>query len=263
MSSTPATPQTQDLEEMRLPDLWHLFRQVRGESTRCPNRPFLIRKIREVLDAAPVIHIGNEPWPANAPGTPVEGEAPNEPVEATEGDGEASDGEAIESDEVEAATATATSSEPAVEADADESDDEPASAAANEPVREGPGAAQQVEPRVRGRFASMTVEELQVRYRDVVGRPTGSLDKAYLVWKIRQAEKGRVPVGPTRRRAVEGEPVEFKVLPLRFTATSVDQMDAIWRALGMRSRSDFVRTAIDAYVKSLASGPTSTPARGH
>ena len=261
MSSTPATTQPQDLEEMRLPDLWHLFRQVRGESTRCPNRPFLIRKIREVLDAAPVIHIGNEPWPANAPGTPAEDEASSEPVEATEGDGATSDGEAIEIDEAEAATAA--TSEPAVEADADESDDEPATAAANEPMREGPGAAPHVEPRVRGRFASMTVEELQVRYRDVVGRPTGSLDKAYLVWKIRQAEKGRVPVGPTRRRAVEAEPVEFKVLPLRFTATSVDQMDAIWRALGMRSRSDFVRTAIDAYVKSLASGSTGTPARGH
>ena len=229
MSSTPATTQPQDLEEMRLPDLWHLFRQVRGESTRCPNRPFLIRKIREVLDAAPVIHIGNESRPANAPGTPAEDEASSEPVEA----------------------------------DADESDDEPPTAAANEPVSEGPGAAPHVEPRVRGRFASMAVEELQVRYLDIVGRPSESRNAMYLKWKIRQAEKGRVPVGPTRRRIVEGEPALFKVLPLRFTATSVDQMDAIWRALGMRSRSDFVRTAIDAYVKSLGGGSTGTPARGH
>jgi len=65
-----------------------------------------------------------------------------------------------------------------------------------------------------------------------------------------------VTVGPTPRRAVEAEPVDYRVLPLRFTAASVDQMDAIWRALGMRSRTDFVRTAIDAYVRSLASAPT-------
>jgi len=75
------------------------------------------------------------------------------------------------------------------------------------------------------------------------------------VWKIRQAQRGKVPVGPVRRAAAEGEATAYKVLPLRFTAASVDQMDAIWRALGMRSRTDFVRTAIDAYVRSLASAP--------
>ncbi len=75
------------------------------------------------------------------------------------------------------------------------------------------------------------------------------------MWKIRQAQRGKVPVGPVRRAATEGEAVEYKVLPLRFTAMSVDQMDALWRALGMKSRTDFVRTAIDAYVKSLASRP--------
>lgn len=235
----PATTQSQDLEEMRLPDLWHLFRQVRGEPTRCPNRPFLIRKIREVLDGAPVLTIADDPVPTDAPGTIAEDESTTEGVEALERDAHTS--EAPASDEAE--VGETSTSEPTDEAD------------------EGASAAVRVEPRVRGRFASMTVEELQVMYRDVVGRPTGSLDKAYLTWKIRQAEKGRVPVGPTRRRAVEVEPVEFKVLPLRFTATSVAMMDAVWRALSMRSRSDFVRTAIDAYMKGLADGTAVVPNR--
>jgi hypothetical protein len=247
----PATTQSQDLEEMRLPDLWHLFRQVRGEPTRCPNRPFLIRKIREVLDGAPVITIADDPVPTGAPGTIAEEESTSEGVEALEGDAHTSEAQASDEAEV----GETSTSEPTDEAD------EGASGIEGEAKSEPPSAALQVEPRVRGRFASMTVEELQVMYRDVVGRPTSSLDKAYLTWKIRQAEKGRVPVGPTRRRAVEAEPVEFKVLPLRFTATSVAMMDAVWRALSMRSRSDFVRTAIDAYIKGLADGTAVVPNR--
>jgi hypothetical protein len=38
----------------------------------------------------------------------------------------------------------------------------------------------------------MTVEELQRMYVDVIGRETGSSSKAYLQWKIREAEKGRI-----------------------------------------------------------------------
>jgi hypothetical protein len=37
----------------------------------------------------------------------------------------------------------------------------------------------------------MTIEELQTEYLDVVGRSTGSDDRRYLIWKIREAEKGR------------------------------------------------------------------------
>ena len=38
--------------------------RIRGESTRCPNRPFLIRTIRESLAHAPVTTIGDAPAPA-------------------------------------------------------------------------------------------------------------------------------------------------------------------------------------------------------
>ncbi len=38
--------------------------RIRGDSTRCPNRPFLIRTIRESLAHAPVMTIGDAPAPA-------------------------------------------------------------------------------------------------------------------------------------------------------------------------------------------------------
>ena len=54
-------------------------------------------------------------------------------------------------------------------------------------------------------MASMTVEELQTKYLEVVGRSTGSDDRRYLIWKIREAEKGRINVGPRKTRAPDGE----------------------------------------------------------
>jgi len=35
--------------------------------------------------------------------------------------------------------------------------------------------------------------------------------KRYLVWKIRQAQKGRIPVGPRGTRRADGEAPDFKV----------------------------------------------------
>lgn len=55
-------------------------------------------------------------------------------------------------------------------------------------------------PRPRGRFATMSVEELQAKYLEAVGRATGSDDRRYLIWKIREVEKGRIPVGPRPAR---------------------------------------------------------------
>jgi hypothetical protein len=37
----------------------------------------------------------------------------------------------------------------------------------------------------------MTIEELQTMYLEIVGRSTGRDDRRYLIWKIREVEKGR------------------------------------------------------------------------
>jgi hypothetical protein len=103
----------------------------------------------------------------------------------------------------------------------------------------------------RGELTGLTVEELQARYLGVVGRPTGSSDRQYLVWKIREAMKGKVPTGPrtSGRRASQGD--DMMVLPLRLPASTVDAMDHAWHALGIRTRMDFFRDAIRLHLDRL------------
>jgi hypothetical protein len=106
-------------------------------------------------------------------------------------------------------------------------------------------------PKTRGRFASMTVEELQAKYLEVVQRPTSSVARTYLIWKIREAEKGRINVGPRKTRAREGEPLDVKILPLRLEADVADKMDEAWRAKGIKNRMEFFRGAIGHYLAQL------------
>ena len=109
----------------------------------------------------------------------------------------------------------------------------------------------------------MSVEELRAKYVEVVGRPSGSSSKPYLVWKIREAEKGHVPVGPRASRRHEGEPTDMRILPLRLEAGVVDKMDEAWRERGIPNRMEFFRRALGHYLKHLgataAAGAFSSP----
>jgi hypothetical protein len=108
----------------------------------------------------------------------------------------------------------------------------------------------QTEPAtVDGKLTRLEVPELQARYLEVVGRPTGSTNKAYMVWKIREAQKGRIPVGPRKNAHREG--VTFKVLPLRMEAAVVDKLDEAWRSRGIKSRTEFFRGALGDYLKHI------------
>jgi hypothetical protein len=107
----------------------------------------------------------------------------------------------------------------------------------------------QTTPPVRGRFKSMTIDQLQMAYVSIVGRPTGSTDRRYLVWKIREAEKGRVPVGPRETRTPDQEAAsDTRILPLRLDAPCVAAIDAVWRAQGLKSRMEFFRRALGHYL---------------
>jgi hypothetical protein len=92
-------------------------------------------------------------------------------------------------------------------------------------------------------LTKLSVTELQAMYREVIGRETASTHSAYLVWKIRQAQKGRIKAGPIERRAT-GESADLKVLPLRMTAAEVAALDAGWRRLGFKSRTAMLKKAI-------------------
>lgn len=170
----------ENLEALPLPKLWERFRAATGESTKSPNKKFLVKRINEALAAR-----ADEPEPAQEtmePATTTASDAPKLP---------------------------------------------------------------------RGRFASMSIEELQTKYLDVVGRSTGSDDRRYLIWKIREAEKGRINVGPRKTRARDGEPLDVKILPLRLETELADKMDEAWRSKGIKNRMEFFRGAIGAYLAQL------------
>ncbi|MCK9462855.1 MAG: ribbon-helix-helix protein, CopG family [Proteobacteria bacterium] len=128
----------------------------------------------------------------------------------------------------------------------------PTAAAPEEADTAAPGAA----PAIAEKLTRLDVPALQARYLEVVGRPTGSTNKAYLIWKIREAIKGRIPVGPRRNTHREG--VEFKVLPLRMEAALVEQLDAARKRQGLRSRMDLIRRALQAFLS--AAGETEVAA---
>jgi len=98
------------------------------------------------------------------------------------------------------------------------------------------------------RLSKLSVPELQALYLEVVGRPTGSSHKRYLIWKVRQAQKGRIPVGPRGNRRADGEAVDFKVLPLRMEADLVAQLDEARERLGLKSRMELFRRALHAFL---------------
>ena len=80
----------------------------------------------------------------------------------------------------------------------------------------------------------------------VVGRSTGSDNKAYLIWGIREAQKGRIPVG--RRKSALREGVTFKVLSLRMESDLVDKLDEAWKRQGPHSRMDLFRKSLQAFL---------------
>ena len=198
---TSATEMNNDLESLRLPDLQRRFVEVVGEDTRCPNKQFLIRRIREALRQQ-------------------QEDAETAPAET-----------ASDAQEESATEETPAPAEPRVR-----------------PLRQAIQSARSP----RGRFKSMTVEELQTMYLDKVGRPTGSSDKNYLIWKIREAEKGRIPIGPRESRSADQQgQTDVRILPLRLGADAVEKMDAAWKAQGLKSRMEFFRRALGHYLEHI------------
>lgn len=191
--TTKTKAKKENLAAMALPALWERFKEATGETTKSPNKKFLVKRITEALAARAA-----EPEPAPATQPP--------------------------------AKRTARASEPTVAT-------EPTTSAAPKPPR--------------GRFASVTIEELQTMYLEVVGRSTGSDDRRYLIWKIREAEKGRINVGPRKTRERGGEPLDVKILPLRLEADVADKMDEAWRSKGIKNRMEFLRAAIGHYLTQL------------
>jgi len=170
------------LSTMKVNELQAKFAEVTGETTRSPNKTFLIRRITEALQAAE--------------------------------------------------TGARTAKAKAPEANAHDTEVETIAQTEAAPARE--------------KLTKLDVPTLQARYLEVVGRSTGSDNKAYLIWKIREAQKGRIPVGP--RKSAHREGVTFKVLPLRMESDLVDKLDEAWKRQGLHSRMDLFRKSLQAFL---------------
>ena len=182
----------QELEAMRLPELQAMFAEVTGESSRSPNKKFLIRKIMEALKAG-----GSE------------GDAAPEPASAPK----------------KAAKAPPRKAKKKGKTNANISDDGD-----------------------KLKLSKLDVPALQAKYLEVVGRETSSTNKRYLIWRVQQAMKGKIPTGPRWGRRADGEAVEMKVVSFRLPAAAVPSLDEAWRRLGIKSRTVFFRVAVHAYL---------------
>lgn len=91
------------------------------------------------------------------------------------------------------------------------------------------------------RLSKLSLPELKAKYVEVVQRETDSDNRAYLLWKIREAQAGRVRVGPPLKRASSGPQ---QVLSLRMDVDVVPLVDAAWAKHGMKSRMELVRRAL-------------------
>ena len=179
--TTKTKARKENLAALGLPALWERFKEATGETTKSPNKKFLVRRIEEALAARVV-----EPAPAEESQRPTRTSARATPVPDPE--------------------TTLTESTP---------------------------------PKPRGRFASMTIEELQTKYLEVVGRATGSDDRRYVelrdMWSRGSARRvlpGKSPRAAPHNRALSGGRMTLR-FPLREAcmATSAGS----WRSQGERA----------------------------
>lgn len=172
------------LADARLPELRAKYEEVLGESTRAPNKTYLLRRIREGLEAKE-----------------------EEAKQARKGRG---------------------------------------TKAAKKASKAKAGGAARKERESDG-LTKLTVEELQERYLQEVGRETGSDNKGYLIWKIRMARAGKVRVGPARER--KHEPGTTQVVPLTLPRETVAALDEVVERTTFANRSAFLKRAIHDLLK--------------
>jgi hypothetical protein len=97
----------------------------------------------------------------------------------------------------------------------------------------------------RTEWASLSIPQLQALYKKEIGRETDSHDRTYLIWKIGQARRGHVRVGPEVAR--EQKPPQA-ILSVRIDADAVEFLDAAWRKHGFRSRNHLFIDALQRWL---------------
>ncbi len=277
----------ENLHTLRLSELWAKYAEIVGEPSRCPNKSFLIRRIMESVEEnaaeAPTdsLKLAVEPqeqvaeviglvMPESEEGTESIEEVANDSATTAEDNVEEpvffvptlglavtpeleEDQTIVEAEtldnieaEIDAGEASAKNDpwpmgeeEAVFEVEIEQQSPEAAEGTVEFEIKIEPGAVQRPQVALR----DLTIEELQREHRRVLERPTRSENRAYLTNRIRR--------GKSERRTEE----DFKVLPVRLPVESIEYIDRIWRRHGLKSRMDFFRQAIGAYLS--ASGEES------
>jgi hypothetical protein len=254
-STTTAAGTASDLESLRLPELQARYRDATGTATKCPTRAWLIKGIRAAQaqaarEAADQAQAQEAAQPQSSGQTGASAPAAEQAATAAppaEQAGPARDQAAADDTQAGqgAQGGATTAGRAATQGTATGQPAATREAAPSEPAT--PAATTEAAPPEK--LSKLTVEQLQDRYRAVLQRDTGSSSKGYLLWKIRQAQRGKVPVGPRPARRSEGEDRDFRVLPLRLEAQSVAALDEAVKRLGIASRTALFRAAIHDYLE--------------
>ena len=248
MSDTTTYTET-ELKAMKRSQLWQLFTKLGLGVTREKNTGWLVEQILAAQGGTPAADDALTPEPAVDPtpnAEPTEGTAAPEADEAPSTDASTSDAPAGAQD---ADDDTSAATEPTTDCDCLPDTDLAESGDSQDLIG------------LQRRPRDMTTDELRQLYVQEVGRPTGSDNRAYLIWKINEARKGRVPVGPVQRQAKRDADVKMMVLPLRMAEPDVEAIDAAWKRLGFKSRMAFIREAMGLALEARGEGEAATAAR--
>lgn len=207
------------MQNMKLPELQARFAEVVGEETRAPNKTYLIKRIVAALEQEAEQADGAEEQDDIQPSEP-EDEMPEDDDEPILDEDE--NDEELENDNEDESQETETEIE---------TDDN--------------------QLRKERSLSKLDVDELRDLYVETVGRPTGSSDKRYLIWKITQARKGKITVGPIPNRRSDGALRDHKVLPLRMKTDLVERIDEAWKRHGLKSRMELLREALQNYLADI------------
>ena len=227
------------LPTLKLPKLQSLFAEVIGEPTRAPNKAYLIRRITEALQvqAQPGDPDSDPGEPMDEPdSTPAKLTLVPSPDEPTNGLTFAEPDLLV--DPPDSPQDREHGPEPRATSDPSLIEPNPETG----PTPDEPSSADEVP------LSQLSVGQLRERYVKVIGRPTGSHHRRYLIWKIREAQKGRIPTGPRKSRRPDGTAPEVKILPLRMEADHVIRLDQAWQRLGLKSRMDLFRQSLHIYL---------------
>jgi hypothetical protein len=95
------------------------------------------------------------------------------------------------------------------------------------------------------KISKLSVDDLRAKHLELIGRETKSTNRRYLIWRVQQAQKGKIPTGP---RAGRGNAGPTKVLPLRVPEAAVEALGEAKARLGLRSRNELLIKAVHDYL---------------